>query len=178
MKFTIDASDLLQKFQNDQLANLNANMQNNISDILKQIAEFNKVGVSFEKSKNDIAGEIIKYLKAFDSKFVNLVNNTNRALQPTLLVVSGGKIHRPGSVEAGEIILVPTSWTAEVFAPAFMKWIKVEGAGGELEKGKVYDGTVKEIPLTVEAGKTYKVTYEAIDFFGKVRKNEYTIVAK
>jgi hypothetical protein len=59
-----------------------------------------------------------------------------------------------------------------------MKWIKVEGAGGELEKGKVYDGTVKEIPLTVEAGKTYKVTYEAIDFFGKVRKNEYTIVAK
>ena len=178
LNFTIDVSDLLQEFQDDQLANLNANMQNNISDILKQIAEFNKVGVSFEKSKNDIAGEIIKYLKAFDSKFVNLVNNTNRALQPTLLVVSGGKIHRPGSVEAGEIILVPTSWTAEVFAPAFMKWIKVEGAGGELEKGKVYDGTVKEIPLTVEAGKTYKVTYEAIDFHGKVRKNEYTIVAK
>lgn len=178
LNFTIDVSDLLQDFQDDQLANLNANMQNNISDILKQIEEFNKVGVSFEKSKNDIAGEIIKYLKAFDSKFVNLVNNTNRALQPTLLVVSGGKIHRPGSVEAGEIILVPTSWTAEVFAPAFMKWIKVEGAGGELEKGKVYDGTVKEIPLTVEAGKTYKVTYEAIDFHGKVRKNEYTIVAK
>ena len=177
LNFTIDVSDLLQNFQDDQLANLNANMQNNISDIFKQIEEFNKVGVSFEKSKNDIAGEIIKYLKAFDSKFVNLVNNTNRALQPTLLVVSGGKIHRPGSVEAGEIILVPTSWTAEVFAPAFMKYIKVE-SGSDVVFEDVVDGTVKEIPLTAEAGKTYKVTYEAIDFFGKVRKNEYTIVAK
>ena len=175
--FDIPVSDLLQDFQDDQLANLNANMQNNLSDILKQIEEFNKVGVSFEKSKNDIAGEIIKYLKAFDSKFVNLVNNTNRALQPTLLVVSGGKIHRPGSVEAGEIILVPTSWTAEVFAPAFMKYIKVE-SGSDVVFEDVVDGTVKEIPLTAEAGKTYKVTYEAIDFFGKVRKKEYTIVAK
>jgi hypothetical protein len=58
-----------------------------------------------------------------------------------------------------------------------MKYIKVE-SGSDVVFEDVVDGTVKEIPLTAEAGKTYKVTYEAIDFFGKVRKNEYTIVAK
>jgi hypothetical protein len=149
-----------------------------INDMLSEVAKLSKIESKIDDTKNDIRNEIKSYIDKFDSKIVNFVNHTNDALQPTLLVKEGNTIHRPGTVKAGEIILIPTSWTAEIFAPAFMKWIQVEGAGGELEKGMIFDGTVNQIALKVETGKTYNVTYKAIDFFGKVRKKEYTIIAK
>jgi hypothetical protein len=58
-----------------------------------------------------------------------------------------------------------------------MKYIKVE-SGSDVIFEDVVDGTVIEIPVTLVAGKTYKVTYDAIDFFGKTRQHEYTIIAK
>lgn len=173
---TADLSDSLQDFSDDLLAQINADLAN-VNDIIDELKKINQISVSFENTKSDIKSEINSYLKKFDSKFVKFVNNFNHALQPTLLVKSGNTIKRPGTVDAGKVTLIPTSWTAEILAPAYMKYIKVE-SGSDVIFEDVIDGTVIEIPVTLVAGKTYKVTYEAIDFFGKTRKNEYTINAK
>ena len=156
---------------NDALGSLDK-----VKDLLNEVKKINEISASIDKAKNDIKAEINSYLQKFDSKFVKFINSTNDALQPTLLVKAGNTIKRPGTVDAGVVTLVPTSWTAEVFAPAFKKYIKVEN-GSNVVYESVIDGTVNEVPVTLAAG-TYKVTYDAIDFFGKTRTHEYTIIAK
>lgn len=156
---------------NDALGSLDK-----VKDLLNEVKKINEISTSIDKAKNDIKAEINSYLQKFDSKFVNFINDINNALQPTLLVKAGNTIKRPGTVDAGIVTLVPTSWTAEVFAPAFKKYIKVENSSNVVYES-VVDGTVNEIPVTLAAG-TYKVTYDAIDFFGKTRTHEYTIIAK
>lgn len=148
-----------------------------INDMLTEVTKLSKIETKIEDTKNDIRNEIKTYIDKFDSKIVNFINHFNDALQPTLLVKSGNTIKQPGTIEAGKVTLIPTSYTAEILAPAFMKYIKVE-TDSDVIFEDVVDGTVIEIPVTLVAGKTYKVTYEAIDFFGKTRKNEYTINAK
>lgn len=148
-----------------------------INDMLTEVTKLSKIETKIEDTKNDIRNEIKTYIDKFDSKIVNFINHFNDALQPTLLVKSGNTIKQPGTIEAGKVTLIPTSYTAEILAPAFMKYIKVE-SGSDVIFEDVVDGTVIEIPVTLVAGKTYKVTYEAIDFFGKTRQHEYTIIAK
>jgi len=140
----------------------------------KEVDKWGEIYVEVKDNNQATKDLIHTYFNNFNKNLINIINSANKALQPTLLVKTGNKIQRAtGTVDAGEITLIPTSYTCEVFAPAFKKFIQVND-----ETGKVYDGTVTEIPLTVEAGKTYNITYEAIDFFGKVRKNTYTITAK
>lgn len=148
-----------------------------INDMLAEVTKLAKIESKIEDTKNDIRKELKTYIDKFDSKIVKFINHFNDALQPTLLVKTGKTIKRPGTVDAGNVTLIPTSWTADVLAPAFMKYIKVE-CGSDVIFEDVVDGTVIEIPVTLVAGKTYKVTYDAIDFFGKTRQHEYTIIAK
>lgn len=158
---------------NGDLAEINA--------MLNEVSKLSNLEAEIENTKSDIKSQISSYLRKFDQKFVQLVNSANKALQPTLLVKSGNKITRTGNVKAGNIKLIPTSYTAEVIAPAFKKFIKVECDGKEINGecfGKVIDGSVCELDLNIEAGKTYKVTYDAVDFFGKTRSNTYYIYAK
>ena len=83
--------------------------------------------------------------------------------------------------ENGEILLVPTSRTAEVFSPAYKKYLEVK-CDGEIVKGdllnKVIDGTVLAIPLKIESGKKYDIEYQAVDYTGVVRVKNYTIYGK
>ena len=177
----VNVADLLQDDAKTELDIINKDLAT-VNALIAEIQELNKVEVSYDKSKSDVKSLIEAYLKAFDKKVVNLVNSTNKALQPTLLVKTNGKVKRAGSsVEAGDITLIPTSYTAEIIAPAFKKFVKVECDGQEISGenlSTVIDGSICEINLKVEAGKNYKVTYDAIDFFGKKRSNVYFISAK
>ena len=77
----------------------------------------------------------------------------------------------------GEPTLLPTSRTAELFAPAFKKYIRVTTNDREVLNTGVIDGSVERIPLTLEAGKQYKIEYQAVDYNGVVRVRNYTIKA-
>lgn len=151
------------------------NFTGNLEEIVdKEVDKWGEIYVEVKDNSKATKDLIHTYFDNFNKRLIKIINSANKALQPTLLVKSGNKLQRAtGTVDAGEITLIPTSYTCEIFAPAFKKFIQVND-----ETGKVYDGTITEIPLKVEAGKTYNITYEAIDFFGKVRKNTYTITAK
>ena len=157
-----------------------------------------------------LEGKVVKIVAKSEStrahiwNFLNNVNpyadkvfrNINWAIQPTLLISDGNEISHPDvySVNtsatinrymAGEIKLLPTSWTAEILAPAFKKYVAVvEVDGVEVSAddpvnagllGQVVPGSVNEIPFTVEAGKTYKIQYSAVDYGGNIRNLFYYI---
>ena len=140
--------------------------------------------------------KIWRFLNKFNSKIANpILSNINWAIQPTLLIQEGEEIVHPAVGEdaslftrfkEGEIILMPTSWTAELVAPAFKKFVGVVAIDGQAKAeelaaintgdlGKLVDGSVQQIPLKIEAGHTYKIQYTAIDYFGRVKNLYYTI---
>jgi hypothetical protein len=129
--------------------------------------------------------KIWRWLNKFNAETNRWLNNLNWALQPTMFIECDNEISRPGillnytSYPAGEITLIPSSWTAEMFAPAFKKYVTVTTEDGKLVQGeylnRVLPGTVYEIPLTIESGKKYDIQYSAVDYAGNIRTLNYFI---
>ncbi len=138
---------------------------------------------------------IWNFLNRFNKRVAApILNNVNAAIQPTLLIAdSEGTAHPSVSEDAssftrfkaGEIKLMPTSWTAEIVAPAFKKFVAVVAVDGQAVSaddpinsgylGKLIPGSITEIPLTIEAGHTYKIQFSAMDYSGNVKNLYYTI---
>jgi hypothetical protein len=140
--------------------------------------------------------QIWRFLNKFNKHIANpILSNVNWAIQPTLLIKEGENIVHPAvgddpskftRFKAGEITLVPTSWTAELVAPAFKKFVGVIAIDGQANAdelaaintgnlGKLVDGNIQQIPLTIEAGHIYLIQYTAIDYFGRVKNLYYNI---
>jgi hypothetical protein len=134
--------------------------------------------------------KIWRWLNKFNKETERWLDNLNWALQPTLFVEVDNVISRPSvegftTYEAGEVKLLPSSWTAEVLAPAFKKYVVVTAIDGNPVKaddpvnkgllGQVVPGSVDAIPFTIEAGKTYTIQYSAVDFEGNIRTLTYKI---
>jgi polyhydroxyalkanoate synthesis regulator phasin len=138
--------------------------------------------------------KIWRWLNKFNKETNKWLTNINWALQPTLFIESNNEISRPGillnytTYDAGEIKLIPSSWTVEMLAPAFKKYVVVKEVDGVPVKaddpvnagllGKVIPGSVNEIPFTLEAGKSYSIEYSALDYEGNVRTLNYFIKGK
>ena len=150
-----------------------------------------KTGTKTASTQN----KIWRFLNRINPTIQKFLDNINWFIQPTLLIDENGDIWHPSVAtnvsvftrfKAGTINLMPTSWSAELVAPAFKKFVGVVEVDGkadpeELAKvntgnvGKLVDGNVKSIPLTIEAGKTYKIQYTAIDYAGRTRTLYYNI---
>ena len=139
-------------------------------------------------SKNSLKAQIHDYLGVLIGKINKTINSfsINKVLQPTLLVKDSKGLHRATGSFSGQISLVPTSYTAELLAPAYKKFIaitKVNGSDavasdnpGDL--ATILDGGVQEISFTPKAGETYEIAYSAMDYFGNVVTNTYIISGK
>ena len=149
-------------------------------------------------SKNESHRKTIwAFLKRFNKEANKIFTNINWSLQPTLLIESNSQVSHPdvyvnenettyeARYDAGEITLLPTSWTGEVLAPAFKKYVVVKSINGtEIAAddpvntgllGNVIPGSVEAIPFTLEKGNTYKIQYSAIDYEGNIRTLNYII---
>ena len=139
---------------------------------------------------------IWNFLNRFNKRIAEpILNNVNWAIQPTLLIQEGENIIHPAvgddpslftRFKAGEITLMPTSWTAEIVAPAYKKFVGVVAIDGQANPeelaaintgnlGKLIDGNIQQTPLTIEAGHVYQIQYTAIDYFGRVKNLYYNI---
>ncbi|MBR4730188.1 MAG: hypothetical protein IK075_08030, partial [Prevotella sp.] len=141
-------------------------------DLEKIESEINQ---EFEIEGTSIENRVNKFWDKFNGYVEKILNHVNYALQPCLLIQEGKMMSRADNHPYhGDILLVPTSRTAEIFAPAYKKYLKVTSDGETLLE-QVYDGTTLAVPFTVEPGKTYEIEYQAVDFTGVVRVKNYTI---
>ena len=104
---------------------------------------------------------------------VNAVNSKNAATQMKL----------NGQAE-GAILLKPTSYTAEMFAPALKKYVAVtkapstaaqDYANAGVNMNQVLDGRCREVVFQANAKGLYEVTYSAVDFYGKITTRKFYI---
>lgn len=116
------------------------------------------------------------------SKVASKIGSANKLLQPTILYVDqngnpntlstiGGRLGTR-FVGTGATTLYPTSWTAELLAPAYKKSISVleKGATVTLTNGKSaaepFPGSVNKVIFNAEKGGEYTIVYKAIDYSG------------
>ena len=155
----------------DLLASANEQIANKLQPVKNVLSNVNS------KWENVIA-KVNPLLKKVSSK----IGSANKMLQPTILYLDqngnpntlstiGGRLGTR-FVGTGATTLYPTSWTAELLAPAYKKSISVleKGATVTLTNGKSaaepFDGSVNKVIFNAEKAGTYTIVYKAIDYSG------------
>ena len=130
---------------------------------------------------NNIGNWIEKFTNRFNTLFAN---NADQMLQPVLLAITeNGTVNRVSGMKeapyvvAGEVTLKPTTYTAELFAPCYAKFVGCKDIEEDNFNQILISGD-QELKFTPEAGKLYEIVYEAVDFFGNTVKNTYYIQGK
>ena len=124
------------------------------------------------------------------------IGNVNKLLQPTMLYKNSntddwntlstlkGKLGTR-MTGTGSTVLVATSWTGELLAPAYKKsvYVKESGADVTLMDGKTsaktpFPGSVQKVLFTAKDKGNYTVVYKAVDYSGVETTKEYNITVE
>lgn len=189
VKINDQVEDLL-KIVNDTLTDANNNavdkFNESIGAINKLITELQDgYEVDLSSNKASLISKIDSYLDKLNDRFTYWFNRSVAAsLQPCMLFEGAdGQVHRLKSgvigttVKGSSIRLVPTTYTYELLAPAYKKFVTVTNANlSGYNLGKVISGDTREVTITgLQSGKTYNILYEAVDYNGKVSARQYKI---
>ena len=170
----------------DNINNQVGNMIGNVNGIVDKVQNYAEI----------IDGRYITGINNYIQKFENLLRKSNSLLQPAMFFVtsggSWGQLARESEgasylkLQGGKAstVLVASSYTGEIFAPAYKKYVHVTDApAGAHVTGtnlnKVIDGNLHKIGFEADKEGTYEITYEAVDYSGfKVAKKFYVKVVK
>lgn len=165
---------------------------NTIADVVDELNT--QIAGKLEPIKNDInkVGDkwenVIAKVNPLLKKVASKIGSANKLLQPTILYKDqngnpntlstiGGRLGTR-FVGTGATTLYATSWTAELFAPAYKKSIsvkadKAENKGGAtvtLTNGKSaaepFDGSINKVIFNATKAGEYTIVYKAIDYSG------------
>lgn len=173
---------------------------NTIDDLIGSIND--QIGTQLQPVKDAIKNAATKWDNAITPvnnllKKINAnIGNVNKLLQPTLLykstktnswnVLSTLKGTRGTRMTGkGSTVLVATSWTGELLAPAYKKsvYVKESGADVTLMDGKTsaktpFSGSVQKVLFTAKDKGNYTVVYKAVDYSGVETTKEYNITVE
>ena len=151
-----------------------------INNIVKQLQNtINTVNADADRIIN-LENRVSDYLESFINRMITSIstNGLYKILQPILLYEGENGVNRvvSGSTfKAGQKFnLLPTTVTNELLAPAFMKYISVNGKGETLTNG---DKNFKKYEITLQKGEN-KIVYAALDFYGNQVVKTYTVNAE
>ena len=176
---------------------------NTIADVVDELNT--QIAGKLEPIKNDInkVGDkwenVIAKVNPLLKKVASKIGSANKLLQPTILYVDqngnpntlstiGGRLGTR-FVGTGATTLYPTSWTAELLAPAYKKSISVETENGTPVDPKIasvtltdgtsaaepFAGSVNKVIFNAEKAGTYTIVYKAIDYSGLVVKKTFNV---
>ena len=164
------------------------NINNQVGNIIGNV---NNIVDKVQGWSDKIDGQVITRLNSYIKKFENLLTKANSFLQPTMLYTAqnGSWNQLPNVREAAahlklnggkaSTILVATSYTGEILAPAYKKYVHVNGPEGATVTGaninKVIDGNIYKIGFEANKPGTYEIVYEAVDYSGKTVKRTFYI---
>lgn len=163
-------------------------LANNLAKVNEFIKKMNSLMADTEATKAALKANIQAYL----SNYSVMVNKEfgemtiNNIIQPFLLVKHAGGIRGAWGEFSGTIQLLPTSYTGELLAPAYKKFVVITAIDGVPataadntgDLGKILDGGVQQVEFTPAAGKTYTIAYSALDYFGNIVTTYYLISGK
>jgi hypothetical protein len=173
---------------------------NDVNEMLGTISNLDaKINGQIADIKTSIKNEIISYIDKIEKKILSYAPYANAALQPVLLVETANGLGRVSTIEAGPTnmtgtaILVPTSFSAELLAPAFKKFVVCTGAwdkngnwseaeakaannaADNVNFAEVIDGQERAVSFTGKAGYKYRIVYQALDYHGKIASGRYYV---
>ena len=161
------------------------NMIGNVNGIVDKVQNYAEI----------IDGRYIAGINNFIQKFENLLRKSNSLLQPAMFyVTSNGSWNQLAREKEGasylklqggkaSTVFVASSYSGEILAPAYKKYVHVEGPTGAHVTGvnlnKVINGNLHKIGFETDKEGVYTITYEAVDYSGvKVAKTFYVKVVK
>ncbi len=171
-----------------------------IADVVKALND--QLGTKLQPVKEAIQNAANKWDSAIQPvntllhKINAQIGNVNELLQPTMLYKSTktnswntlstlkGKLGTRMTGTNGSTVLVATSWTGELLAPAYKKkvYVKEPGANVTLMDGTSaktpFSGSVQKVLFTATAPGPYTIVYEAVDYSGVFVKKEYHITVE
>lgn len=165
----------------DKINSQVGNMVENVNNIIDKVTDY----------AEDIDGRYINRINNFIQRFENVLRKSNSLLQPAIFYTttsgSWGQLARESEgasylkLNGGKAstVLVASSYTGEILAPAYKKCISVTSkpAGATVSGTKlneVIDGNLHKIGFEADKAGTYELTYEAVDYSGvKVSRKFY-----
>ena len=162
----------------------------NISDIIEPVVgAFQNVNDFVANIKNILAKlngqNVTNWVEKFTNKFDKVIkNNADQMLQPVLLAIDkDGNVNRVSGIKAypyevsGEVRLEATTYTAELFAPAYVKFVGCKDIDADGFNELNFSNS-KVLKFTPEKGKLYEIVYEAADYSGNIKSHTYYILGK
>lgn len=177
---------------------------NTIDELIGSIND--QIGTQLQPVKDAITNAATKWDNAITPvnnllhKINAHISDVNQLLQPTMLykstktnswnVLSTLKGTRGTRMTGtGSTVLVATSWTGELLAPAYKKSVYVKGnpAGAKVTlmdgktPAKKFAGSTQKVLFTATAaakGKNFTIVYDAVDYSGFSVKKEYNITVE
>ena len=177
-KITVTGETLEVKVSLKQLRDVVENLNKQVGDMV------DNVNGLFDKAE-DLAGRADTYISKVNkvlSVANKFIHKLPQFLQPVVVAVGSNGAVRLSEVDgaytqftgAGSLVLVPTSYTAELLAPSFKKSIKVDN-GKELVAD--CDGTVKTLSVELAKGK-HTISYRTMDYYGTIVEKKYYVEVK
>lgn len=174
---------------------------NTIDELLASIN--NQIGTKLQPVKDAITNAATKWDNAITPvnnllhKINAHISDVNQLLQPTMLYKSTktnswntlstlkGKLGTR-MTGTGSTVLVATSWTGELLAPAYKKSVYVEGNTGAevtLMDGKTpaktpFAGSVQKVLFKAKDPGNYTIVYKAVDYSGVTAEKIYYITVE
>lgn len=173
---------------------------NTIDELIGSIND--QIGTQLQPVKDAITNAATKWDNAITPvnnllhKINAHISDVNQLLQPTMLykstktnswnVLSTLKGTRgTRMIGTGSAVLVATSWTGELLAPAYKKSVYVKGnpAGAKVtlmdgNPAEKFAGSTQKVLFTATAKGNYTIVYEAVDYSGVSVKKEYNITVE
>lgn len=171
-----------------------------IADVVKALND--QLGTKLQPVKEAIQNAANKWDSAIQPvntllhKINAQIGNVNELLQPTMLYKNSntgdwntlstlkGKLGTR-MTGTGSTVLVATSWTGELLAPAYKKsvYVKESGADVKLMDGKTsaktpFSGSVQKVLFIAKDKGNYTVVYKAVDYSGVETTKEYNITVE
>lgn len=175
---------------------------NTIDELIGSIND--QIGTQLQPVKDAITNAATKWDNAITPvnnllhKINAHISDVNQLLQPTMLYKSSktgdwntlstlkGKLGTR-MTGTGSTVLVATSWTGELLAPAYKKSVYVKGnpAGAKVTlmdvktPAKKFAGSTQKVLFTATAPGNYTIVYEAVDYSGvSAEPKEYHITVE
>lgn len=167
-----------------------------LADLLNDVIAIGDLSTTISDALTDVKSELNKLVSRAYNKLNSFFSKApNAALQPILIAKTGDNArllsrskYNPTKA-SGSLTLYPTSYSLELLAPAYKKFVAVtdvwnadgteaaasvgQAANGENMK-KVIDSE-KSCTLNGQAGYIYEVSYSAVDYHGKVTTKRFYV---